>query len=97
MLTAIFPDSCAILNKIEHLLCTKRRIVDLLCHFKILSRTRNYNNSFIINKNKFIQGRLRTLLLDTVRETSDTNVRSLPNRVFFISLTNSGLPYLISC
>ena len=66
MLTAIFPDSYATLNKIEHLLCTKRRIVDLLCHFKILSRTRNYNNSSIINKNKFIQGRLRTPLPDTV-------------------------------
>ena len=52
-------------------------------HFKIISRTRNYNNSFIINKNKFIQGRLRTPLPDTVRETSDSSVRSLPCRVFF--------------
>ena len=82
MLTTIFPDSYAILNKSEYLLCTKLRIV--ISHFKIISRTRNYNNSFIINKNKFIQGRLRTPLLDKVRETSDTTVRSLPNRVFFI-------------
>ena len=81
MLPAIFPDIYAILNKSEYLLCTKLRIVT--SHFKIISRTRNYNNSFIINKNKCIQGRLRTPLLHTDRETSDTTVRSLPNRVFF--------------
>ena len=61
MLPAIFPDIYAILNKSEYLLCTKLRIVT--SHFKIISRTRNYNNSFIINKNKFIQVRLRTPLL----------------------------------
>ena len=63
-----------------------------MCYFKILSRTRNYNNSFIINKNKCIQGRLWTPLPDTVRETSDSSVRSLLSRVFFISLTISRLP-----
>ena len=63
MLPAIFPDIYAILNKSEYLLCTKLRIVT--SHFKIISRTRNYNNSFIINKNKFIQVRLRTPLLHT--------------------------------
>ena len=81
MLTAIFPDSCAILDKREYLLCIKVRIV--ISYFKIISRTRNYNNSFIINKNKFIQGRLRTPLPGTVKETLDTTVRSLPNRDFF--------------
>ena len=59
MLPAIFPDIYAILNKSEYLLCTKLRIVT--SHFKIISRTRNYNN----NKNKFIQVRLRTPLLHT--------------------------------
>ena len=73
----------------------KLRIVIL--HFKIISETRNYNNSFIINKNKCIQGRLRTPLPDTVRYTSDSSVRGLPNKVFFLSLTISRLPYFISC
>ena len=82
MLPAIFPYIYAILNKSEYLLCTKLGIVT--SHFKIISRTRNYNNSFIINKNKFIHGRLRTPLLHTDRETSDTTVRSLPNRVYFL-------------
>ena len=85
MLPAIFPDIYAILNKSEYLLCTKLRIVT--SHFKIISRTRNYNNSFIINKNKFIQGRLRTPLLHTVRETSDTTVRTSevsPTDFFYI-------------
>ena len=68
-----------------------------MCYLKIISRTRNCNNSFIVNKNKCIQGRLRTPLPDTVRNISDSSVRSLPSRVFFISLTISSLPYLISC
>ena len=82
MLPAIFPDIYAILNKSEYLLCTKLYEY-VTSHFKIISRTRNYNNSFIINKIKFILGRLRTPLLHTDRETLDTTVRSLPNRVVF--------------
>ena len=48
MLTAIFPDSCAFLNKSEYLLFLNLGIV--MCYFKIISRTWNYNNSFMINK-----------------------------------------------
>ena len=84
MLPAIFPDIYAILNKSEYLLCTKLRMVT--SHFKIISRTRNYNNSFIINKNKFIHAgeSSDTTASYRYRETSDTTVRSLHNRVFFL-------------
>ena len=62
---AIFPDSCAFLNKSEYLLCTKLRIV--ICNFKIISVEHGIITTVLSPIKKIIQGRLRTPLPDTVR------------------------------
>ena len=60
MLTATFHDSYVILNRNTYLLCIKLRTV--IRHFKIISRTRNYNNNSTIQMNTIIN----------TGETSDT-------------------------